>query len=135
VSFQEVKESSSRRLSSAIELQPDDGAEFDYFGSSVDVDGDTVLVGSPNDNGFNGSAYVYVRAGSNWALQGKLEARDGAVGDSFGKSVALNGDTAVIGAWPCTVNGNVGQGCAYVFCTIGKHMDGAGKVDSIRWSS
>ena len=45
-----------------------------------------------------GSAYVFVRAGGVWTEQAKLTASDGAGGDWFGWSVAVAGDTAVVGA-------------------------------------
>jgi hypothetical protein len=74
------------------------------FGEWVALDGDTVLVGAQGwlyDNGNpSGSAYVFSRdASGNWTQQGKLLAADGAPGDHFGWSVALDGDTALIGAW------------------------------------
>ncbi len=73
----------------------DDGNAGDYFGYSVSIDGDTVVVGAPGDVG---SAYVYVRNGANWMQQAKLTAVDGASGDNFGRSVSVAGDTVVVGA-------------------------------------
>ena len=46
----------------------------------------------------SGSAYVYVRSGTTWSQQAKLLAADGAAWDEFGVSVALSGDTALVGA-------------------------------------
>ena len=53
--------------------------------------------------------------------QAELTASDGAAGDQFGFSIALSGDgnTAVVGAFGHTVNGNVYQGAAYVFTNSG----------------
>jgi hypothetical protein len=76
-----------------------DGAAFDAFGFSVVLGGDIVLVGAPGDGqkGPNaGSTYIFTRSGGVWTQQGKLTAGDGAAGDFFGTSVALDGDTA----WP-----------------------------------
>ncbi len=96
-----------------------DGAEYDLFGRSVDVSGDTAVVGAmradPNGNSDQGAAYVYTRSGTNWSLQAKLLANDGDEDDNFGKSVAINGDTIIIGAFG--VNSN--QGAAYVFTRSG----------------
>ena len=78
-----------------------DGAENDRFGQSVALDGDTAVIGAflDSDAGINsGSAYVFTRSGGVWTEQAKLTASDGAVNDQFGSSVALAGDTAVIGA-------------------------------------
>ncbi|HMV86208.1 MAG TPA: putative Ig domain-containing protein, partial [Blastocatellia bacterium] len=94
-----------------------------YLGQSVALVGDTALVGAPGDNGARGAAYVFVRSGTTsnavWAIQTKLLAFDGAAGDAFGTSVALSGDTALVGApdGPGPVGGN--QGVAYVFTRNG----------------
>lgn len=69
---------------------------------SVAVSGDTALVGAPYcdvaGNVVAGAAYVFVRSGGAWVAQAKLTAADGAALDIFGYSVALSGDTALIGA-------------------------------------
>ncbi len=100
-------------------LTASDGAAFDNFGQSVAISGDTAVVGAVNDDvGANvdqGSAYVFVRSGTSWTQQQKLTASDGAAGDSFGFSVAISGDTAVVGAEVDDVGANVDQGSAYVF--------------------
>jgi len=98
-------------------LEAADGASADLFGNSVSISGDTVLVGAPldDDNGnLSGSAYVFVRVGSNWVQQAKLHANDGAAGDNFGFAVALDGDYAVVGAHE-NDDGGSGAGSAYVF--------------------
>ena len=100
-----------------MNLLASDGASYDHFGNSVAVDGDTAIVGaySDDDNGNNsGSAYVFGFDGSNWIEQEKLLASDGAAGDNFGISVAVDGDTAVVGAYHDDANGN-NSGSAYVF--------------------
>ena len=72
------------------------------FGSSVAISGGTVVVGSPEDLGGAGAAYVFVRSGSNWVQQAKLIASDRLFGLTpnvgFGWSVAIDGDTIVVGA-------------------------------------
>ena len=45
------------------------------------------------------SAYVFTRSGGVWSEQAKVTASDTAAGDRFGESVAVSGDTAVVGAW------------------------------------
>ncbi len=101
-----------------------DGQTFDYFGFSVALSGDTALIGAEQDDvGLNpdqGSAYVFVRSGSSWGLQQKLTASsDGAVGDLFGASVALSGDTALMGAPGVDFGEYFHQGAAYVFTRSG----------------
>jgi uncharacterized repeat protein (TIGR01451 family) len=96
-----------------------DMAASDIFGYSVALDGDTALVGAYSDNtpaGTDaGSAYVFVRSGTTWSEQAHLFASDAASTDVFGVSVALDGDTALIGAlWDDTsAGGNAGS--AYIF--------------------
>ncbi|MDB4456223.1 thrombospondin type 3 repeat-containing protein [bacterium] len=95
-------------------LTASDGAQSDYFGSSVSIDGDTAVIGADrdDDNGdYSGSAYVYIRSNGVWSEQAKLTASDGSEGDSFGQSVSIDGDTAVIGAH---LNDNF-IGSAYVY--------------------
>ncbi len=102
-------------------LVASDGAAGDNFGYYVSLSGDTALIGAPldNDNGnFSGSAYVFIRIGTTWAQQTKILASDGAPGDNFGWCVALDGDTALIGA--LYGYGNIfGTGCAYIFTRSG----------------
>jgi hypothetical protein len=97
-------------------LLASDGAWDDFFGSddSVAVSGDTAVVGAygNDDNGSeSGSAYVFRYDGSEWVEEAKLTAPDGAYGDRFGRSVAVSGDTAVIGA----AYDDRGTGSAHVF--------------------
>jgi len=98
-------------------LTADDGAGADYFGRSVDIDGNTVIVGAFRDNdkgSLSGSAYVFVRSGSDWSQQAKLTAGDGAAKDYFGYSVAISGDRAIVGAYLDDDKGS-SSGSAYVF--------------------
>jgi len=100
-------------------LTADDAGAGDYFGFAVSLDGDTALVGAwledPNGLGNAGSAYVFVRSGVVWSQQQKLTADDAAGGDYFGRSVSVDGDTALIGAWGETRDGLSNVGSAYVF--------------------
>ena len=68
------------------------------FGDAVAVSGDTALVGSEGDDSSRGSAYVYLRSGTTWALQQRLTASDPAVSDYFSHAVALSGNTALVAA-------------------------------------
>ena len=83
-------------------LTASDGAANDEFGTSVAADGDTIVAGAPGDDSDEGSAYVFVRPGTGWATgnqTAKLTASDGAAGDEFGISVAVDGATIVVGSW------------------------------------
>lgn len=99
------------------------GAADDQFGASVAISGDTVLVGAPYDNIAGdvdrGAAFVFTRSGTTWTQQMRLLATAGAAGDIFGWSVALSGDTAVVGAYQADVGANGNQGSAYLFVRSG----------------
>ena len=83
------------------QLTASDAEALDFFGSGVAIDCDTALVGADWE-GANGShfgaVYVYVRNGLQWSEQAKLVAPQRVHNSLFGRSVALSGDTAVIGA-------------------------------------
>ncbi len=93
------------------------------FGSEVAIDGDTAIVGAPREIDFYGGAgvaYVFVRTGATWTQQAVLEAQDAPLDRWFGGSVAIDGDTAIVGA-PFDDNGgnNFNSGAAYVFVRSG----------------
>jgi hypothetical protein len=92
------------------ELTASDGARDDEFGTRVAVSGNTVIIGN---NSSQGAAYVFTCSGTpcTWTQQQELTASNGARGDEFGYSVAVSGNTAIIGA----AYKNSYQGAAYVF--------------------
>ncbi|MEE9130933.1 MAG: hypothetical protein V3T84_13015, partial [Phycisphaerales bacterium] len=106
------------------ELFASDGAWQDGFGASVSLGGDVAVIGAllDDDNGANsGSAYVFRfdPETQQWVEEQKLLSSDGAGGDFFGQSVAIQGDTAIIGAKgdddACRNNPICDSGAAYVF--------------------
>ena len=95
-------------------LKASNAAEFDQAGRSVAISGDTAVVGArhedgdanstaanPNDNAEGaGAVYVFVRdGGGNWIQQAYLKASNAEQGDDFGNSVAIDGDTVLVGAY------------------------------------
>ena len=103
-----------------LKLTASDAAASDRFGISVALAGGTALVGAfrNDDDGDNsGSAYVFARnqgGADNWGEVIKLTASDAAAGDEFGGSVALAGDTALVGAFFHDDAAN-NAGSAYIF--------------------
>jgi hypothetical protein len=95
-------------------LLASDSSEYDYFGSSVSIFGDTALIGAYG----SASAYVFTRTGTIWTQQAKLLASDGAIDDYFGNSVLIDSDTVLIGARGDDDNG-YDSGSAYVFTRTG----------------
>ncbi len=96
------------------ELIAADGARGDEFGNTVAVSGDTAIIGAPYKNSYRGAAYIFTCSGNPciWRQQQELIAADGARGDVFGYSVAVSGNTAIIGA--IGKNSSLG-GTAYVY--------------------
>ncbi len=105
------------------ELTSSDAGAGDAFGTSVAISGDTIVAGAPSHavgtNAQQGATYIFVKPANGWAntstFSAELTASDGIAGDSFGSSVAINGDTIVVGA--CNLSGvcSNGPGKAYVF--------------------
>ena len=97
-------------------LVADDGAAQDRFGTAVDIDGDTLVVGNFLGGADDaGSAYVFHYDGSAWTQQAKLTRGDAAANDWFGASVAISGDTVVVGAYLDDHAGGTDAGSVYVF--------------------
>jgi predicted amidohydrolase len=102
-------------------LLASDGEAEDYFGISVSIDGETVIIGAytDNDNGnYSGSAYIFTRSGSSWTQQAKLLASDGAPYDYFGWSTSIDNNTAIIGAFEDDDN-EENSGSVYIFTRSG----------------
>ncbi|MCB1064006.1 MAG: FG-GAP repeat protein [Verrucomicrobiae bacterium] len=94
-------------------LKASNPGDNDNFGLSVSLSGNVLVVGAPyegsdartvngdqrNDNAFNsGAAYVFVRSRGRWRQQAYLKASNSESGDEFGTSVAVSGNTILVGA-------------------------------------
>ena len=105
------------------ELTASDGAQGDYFGTSVSLSGTAAIVGAlfhtVGANAHEGAAYMFARSGATWSQRAELTASDGAAGDAFGDSVSLSGTLAIVGASNHTVGASAAQGAAYVFAQSG----------------
>jgi FG-GAP repeat len=133
-------------LSQKAYLKASNTDALDQFGSwRIAIAGDTVVVGAWQEDsravGINGdqtdnemagagAAYVFVRTGTTWSQQAYLKASNTGAGDAFGATVAISGDTIVVGAPgeasnATGVDGNqldnsaAGSGAAYVFVRTG----------------
>ncbi|KDM91588.1 hypothetical protein EA58_11230 [Photobacterium galatheae] len=80
------------------QLFPKDLGTADNFGFSIDISGDTAVIGSIGSNTNLGDAEIFTLSGGLWVEQQSLDNQNGAQGDSFGYSVAIHGDTIAIGA-------------------------------------
>jgi FG-GAP repeat len=102
-------------------LTASDGATGDQFGTSVSIDGDTIVVGAPNaavaSNKDEGAAYIFSKPAGGWTnmtQSAKLSSSGGRAGDSYGTSCSISGASAAIGAPRAPVAGSFAQGVAYV---------------------
>lgn len=96
-----------------------DVAAADDFGTTVAMEGPTMVVGAPFADIAGvlnqGAVYVFELVGGTWLQVQKLTAADGTANDLFGWSVAIAGDRLVIGAEEANVGANDAQGAAYIF--------------------
>ena len=106
------------------ELISNDGSYNDYFGSSVSIYGNYVIIGAYQktigNNEGQGAAYIFYFNGKSWIQQQELISSDGASGDGFGVSVSIYGNYSIIGALGKTIRSNSYQGAAYIFYFNGK---------------
>ena len=79
-------------------LTASDRATWDNFGVSVAIDGDTIVIGADGDNAGSGLCLRPTDGGVTYGQVAKLTADDAAADDEFGGSVAIDGDTVVVGA-------------------------------------
>ncbi|CAN5420107.1 hypothetical protein BH10ACI3_BH10ACI3_19130 [soil metagenome] len=101
-----------------------DGTNGDSFGFSVGFDGTTIIGGATEDSTIVGqpafgAAYVFTNNGSSWTQQQKLTASDGATVDRFGYSVAVSGDTVMVGAREDDTAAGPDTGSAYLYTQSG----------------
>lgn len=109
------------------------GVFGNYFGESVAVSGNNIVVGATGDNTPEtaaGAVYVFVEGvGGSYVLQQKITIPNGTNGDIFGCSVAIEGNTLVGGAREDTpIIGQPAFGAAYVFEFNGATWTSQGKI-------
>jgi hypothetical protein len=123
-------------------LKANNAGADDGFGNSVALSETTLVIGAPREDGSpdpeaapdalqnSGAAYVFVRSGTGWVQQAYLKASNAGANDTFGRVVALSGDTVVVGApgegssatgagGDGADNAAPGSGAAYVFVRDG----------------
>jgi hypothetical protein len=100
-------------------LTANDAMPGDQFGASVAISGNTALVGANFESNMAGplvgAVYVFEESGGTWSQVDKLVASDAHLAEHFGRSVAISGDMAVIGATGDATGGLADAGAAYVF--------------------
>lgn len=102
-------------------LTPAAGGAPLRFGHSVALDGDTMLVGAPDDDvpgSHDGAVYVYERSGSSWVQQAKLTRPHVALTPDFGVNVTLHENIAVVSDFLLAVGGT-----AFIYQRTGTTWD------------
>ncbi len=116
------KRTGSNSWDSGTNIMPVDLAVRDAFGFSVAISGDYAIVGAyqEDEGGSNaGAAYIFQRTGPNtWDSGTKIMAADADAGEEFGKSVAISGNYAIVGAH-LEDEGGSSAGAAYIFQRTG----------------
>jgi hypothetical protein len=109
-------------LTQTAELTASDPGKRDEFGTALAISGGLIVAGAPfhevGRHTEQGAAYVFVKPASGWTTAtetGELIATGGAEGDHLGRSVALSGDTILLGAPDRAVKRKPGQGAVYAF--------------------
>ncbi|WP_167881170.1 FG-GAP repeat protein [Leptospira gomenensis] len=119
-----------------------------YFGNSIAVSGDTMVVGSFRENSnqigptngptasadqslfASGAVYVFRKVAGNWIQEAYLKASNPGMSDFFGTSVAISGNTVVVGA---PMNG--GSGSIYVFQRVGTVWSEQARLKASNWDA
>ena len=112
-----IFEGSDTNWNQSAKLTASDGSNGDLFGFSLDMDGNTVVVGAYGKEQKKGAVYVFEKPGTGWsdATEGKiLTAQTRSAGDQFGYDVAINGGHIIVGADREDTNGSDG-GAVYLF--------------------
>jgi hypothetical protein len=105
------------------ELTASDGENRDFFGESVSISGNSLVIGAPGasvDGTLDqGAAYLYKKPAKGWsttsAFTAKLSNSNGAADDSFGFPVAISAGTIAVGAPSQVVGSNTAEGAVYIF--------------------
>ena len=110
----------SNLIQEDTKLTASDGEDGGQFGSSISISGDTIIIGAPFENiegNGRGAVYVFDRnhgGEGNWGEVTKLIASDPEDYDWFGKAVAIDGNTIVVGAYGEDGSGH-DFGAAYIY--------------------
>jgi FG-GAP repeat len=112
-------------LTENAKLRSSDRSAADSFAAGVAIAGDTIVAGAPGDDGFTGSAYVFVKPAGGWGdatENAKLTTSDQAANDHLGFSVAVSDDTIVAGA-PAYFAAKPGFADVFVEPAVGWHSE------------
>ena len=104
-----------------------DPADEAYFGQSVAVQGDLMVIGARNDNPNKaGALYVFRQTSTGWSQMARLTPQDGEKNDQYGFTVAIAGNTIAVGARRADfvkgTKAETDEGTAYVYSVEGNNV-------------
>jgi len=109
----------------------------DAFGTAVGISGDSIVVTAPGDadnNFLSGTASVFTRDQNGvWSFQQKFRATDQILDQMYGASVAISGDTVMVGSEYLAPIHNAGIGAVYVYERVGAMWTLTKKLTSSTW--
>ncbi len=108
-------------------LTASDGAADNYFGESVSISGDNVVVGAPGNNNGQGKAYVFHRDGTSWTQVAQLIASSGS--HLLGKSVSIHQNNIIVGEPEASVSTS-SDGKVHLFSFDGSNWVPSGEIVS-----
>jgi hypothetical protein len=109
-----------------------EGQQWDEMGWAVAISGDWAAAGAPYADDVevqSGAVYVFHRVGATWLQTQRLKASDAAFGAIFGSSIAMSGETLVIGAPGDSPQGVSWAGSTYVFTLVGRTWTQSAKLN------
>ncbi|MBY0313798.1 MAG: FG-GAP repeat protein [Phycisphaerales bacterium] len=105
-----------------VRITPPETTGGAYFGESVDLSGDTLVVGAyaqVNGGIRPGATYVFTGSGATWTQQARLDPPDGGDNDQFGFGLVLRGDLLAVSSVTANVENLVDAGATYIYGRIG----------------
>ena len=115
------------------QLTANDGGNGDLFGSSIDVSGNTIVIGAPSDDNSlsdQGSAYVFTRNNTVFSFQQKLTLDALGAYDKFGTAVTIDGDNIAVGSPGSDILSTMNRGMVFFFKRNGNTWSQASTLDS-----
>ena len=131
-----IRSGTSWSVQAKLQAQASDRVAYDYFGYSVAIssDGNTAIIGANGKDSSIGAAYIFIRSGTSWSEQAKLQAQAGdrVANDQFGRTVAISsdGNTAIIGAYLKDSAEGTNTGAAYIFIRSGTSWSEQAKLQA-----
>ena len=106
------------------DLVAGDAAPGAYFGQSVDMQGDLIVIGARNANPNEaGAAYFFRKSRDGWTEIAKVIPEDGRKNDQFGFTVDVSGNTVAVGARRADTGSLIDTGAVYVYAVKKKSVE------------